>query len=62
MAINLVNKAFGHLVTAVDGVVPLITNKDPFIYNMTTSYYTTDRFLGIIVDIRASKRSIVGYS
>ena len=67
MATDLANKAFSHLVTALDSAIPfiqtpLITDKDPFTYNITTSCYTVDRFLGIIIDIRASKHSTAGYS
>jgi len=63
MATTLANKAFGHLVTTIDNIVPLITNQDPFTYNITTSTsrYTVNKFIGIIIDIGASKRSIVGY-
>ena len=41
-----------------------MTNQDPFTYNITipTSRYTVDKFIGIIIDIRASKQSIIGYS
>jgi hypothetical protein len=45
-----------------DSTAPLVTNKDPFIYNITISYYTTDHFLAIIINIEASKHFIVGYS
>ena len=62
MATDLANKAFSHSVTTADSIIPLITNKDPFIYNITISRYTVDCFLGIIIDIGASKRSIVRYS
>ena len=64
IAATLANKAFSHSVTTIDNIVPLITNQDPFTYNTTTSisYYTTDKFIGIIIDIKASKQSIIGYS
>jgi hypothetical protein len=62
MAINLVNRAFSHSVTIIDSIIPFITNEDPFTYNITIFYYTTDCFLGIIINIKASKRFIVGYS
>ena len=32
-----------------------------FIYNITL-YYTSTKFIGIIIDIKASKHSIAGYS
>jgi len=64
MAATLANKAFGHLVTIIDNIVPLITNQDPFTYNATTSisHYTADKFIGIIINIGASKQSTAGYS
>jgi hypothetical protein len=62
MATNLVNKAFSYLVITIDSTVPLIINKNPFTYNITISYYTADRFLGIIINIKASKYSIAGYN
>ena len=64
IAITLANKAFSYLITTIDNIVPLITDQDPFIYNITifTSRYTADNFIGIIINIGASKQSIVGYS
>ena len=57
IAVTLANKAFSHSVTTIDNTVPFITNQDPFIYNTTTStsHYTADKFIGIIINIRASK-------
>ena len=57
MAATLADKAFSHLVTTIDNTVPFITNQDPFTYNVTTSTsrYTADKFIGIMIDIRASK-------
>ena len=62
MAINLANKAFSHLIITIDSIIPFVTDKDLFIYNITTSCYTVDRFLGIIINIKASKRSTAEYS
>ena len=41
----------------IDNIVPFITDQDPFIYNITIfiSHYTVDNFIGIIIDIKASK-------
>jgi len=57
MAATLADKAFGYLVTTIDNTVPLITDQDPFTYNTTTSTscYTADRFIGIMINIGASK-------
>jgi len=63
IATTLANKAFGHSVTTIDNIVPLITDQNPFTYNttMSTSRYTVDKFIGIIINIGASKQSIAGY-
>ena len=52
------------MVTTINNIVPLITDQDPFTYNITisTSHYTADKFIGIIINIGASKQSIAGYS
>ena len=64
IAATLADKAFSHLVTTIDNTVLFITDQDPFIYNATifTSRYTADKFIGIIIDIKASKQFIAGYS
>ena len=64
MAVILANKAFSHLVTTIDNIVPFITDQDPFTYNTTIfiSRYTVDNFIGIIINIKAFKQSIVKYS
>ena len=37
-------------------------NLDPFIYNISTSWYILIIFIGIMIDIKASSQLIVGYS
>ena len=63
IAATLANKAFNYLVITIDNTAPLMTDQDPFTYNATisTSHYTVDNFIGIMIDIRASKQSIAGY-
>ena len=63
IAAILANKAFSYSVTTIDNIVPFITNQDPFIYNTTTSTscYTVDNFVGIIINIKASKQFTAGY-
>ena len=63
MAATLANKAFSHLITTIDNTIPLITDQNPFTYNITTSTsrYTTDKFIGIMIDTGASKRFTAGY-
>ena len=57
IAATLADKAFSYLVITIDNIVPPMTDQDPFIYNATisTSRYTVDNFIGIIIDIGASK-------
>ena len=59
----LANKAFSHLLILKDITKPILTT-DPFIYILNTfsSRYTLDVFLGIIVNTRASRKSIASYS
>jgi hypothetical protein len=51
----LANRSFAH---ALVRTAPTTANdkSDPFTYT-TTSRYTSDRFYGVIIDTRASKRS-----
>ena len=61
IALELANRAYSHVVTTINTIIDAFTtNIDPFIYNIT-SRYTSIKFIGVIIDIRASKRSIVGY-
>ena len=57
MAAILADKAFSHLVTTMDNIVPFMTDWDPFTYNTTifTSRYTVDNFVGIIINIEVFK-------
>jgi hypothetical protein len=61
IALELANRAYSHVVTTIDTIIDAFyTKTDLFIYNITL-YYTSIKFIGIIIDTRASKRSIVGY-
>ena len=59
----LANKAFSYLLILKNITKPTLTT-NPFIYTLNTSSsrYTLDIFLGIIVNIGASRKSIAGYS
>ena len=59
----LANKAFSYLLILKDITKSTLTT-NPFIYTLNTpsSQYTSDIFLGIIVNIKASRKSIVSYS
>jgi hypothetical protein len=61
-ALKLVNRVYSHIVIIINTITDAFpTNINPFVYNIT-SYYTSIKFIGIIIDTRASKYSIVGYS
>jgi hypothetical protein len=59
----LANKAFSYLLILEDMTKP-IPVIDPFIYilNISSSRYTSDIFLGIIIDTKTSRKSTAGYS
>ena len=64
ISIELANKAFNHLLTAKD--ITKSTNAlniNPFVYSLNTSKsrYTSSIFIGIIINIGASRKSIAGY-
>jgi len=62
IALELANRVYSYIVITINTIIDIfLTNIDPFIYNITL-YYTSIKFIGIIIDIGASKRSIVGYS
>jgi len=62
IALKLANRAYSHVVTTINTIIDAFpTDIDPFAYNITL-YYTSIKFIGIIINTRASKRSIVGYS
>ena len=61
IALELANRAYSHVVITINTIIDAFTtNTDLFAYN-TTLYYTLIKFIGIIIDISASKHSIVGY-
>ena len=59
----LANKAFSYSLILKDITKPILTT-DPFIYilNTLSSWYTSDIFLGIIINIGVSRKSITSYS
>jgi len=62
IALELANRVYSHVVITINTIIDAFpTNIDPFAYNITL-YYTSIRFIGIIINTRASKRSIAGYS
>ena len=62
IALELANRAYNYIVTTINTITDAFpTNIDLFIYN-TTLYYTSIKFINIMIDIRASKHSIVRYN
>ena len=62
MSVVLANKAFSHSLTLEDITKPtLATNPFTYTLNTSSSRYTLDVFLGIVVDIGVSKKSTAGY-
>jgi len=60
-ASELANRAYSHVVITINIITDaFLTNIDLFAYNIT-SRYTSIKFMGVMIDTRASKRSIVGY-
>jgi hypothetical protein len=62
ISIILTNKVFGYLLILEDIIEPTLTT-NPFIYilNISSSRYTSDIFLGIIIDTKTSKKSTTSY-
>ena len=58
----LANKAFSYLLILED-ITKFILITDPFIYilNTSSSQYTLDMFLGIIINIGVNKKFIISY-
>jgi hypothetical protein len=63
ISVALANKAFSHSLTLEDITEPTPAT-DLFMYTLNTSssQYTSDVFLGIVVDTGASKKSMASYS
>ena len=61
-ASELANRIYSHAVTTINTTTDAFpTNTDPFAYN-TTSYYTSTKFMGIMINTKASKYSTAEYS
>ena len=62
IASELANKVYSYIVITINTTTDVFfINIDLFIYNIT-SYYTSIKFMGIIINTKASKHSIAGYS
>ena len=61
-ALELANRAYSHAVIIINITIDVFPiNIDLFAYNITL-YYTSIKFIGIIIDTKASKYFTVGYS
>jgi hypothetical protein len=59
----LTNKVFNYLLILEDITKPtLITNPFIYILNISSSRYTSDMFLNIIINTRTSKKSTTSYN
>ena len=62
IALELANRVYSYAVITINTIIDaFLTNTDPYIYNITL-YYTSIKFIGIIINIKASKYFIVGYN
>jgi hypothetical protein len=62
ISIELADKAFNYLLTTVDTITTVTLSDDLFTYSTNIkSRYTLTIFIGIMVDIGASTKSIAGY-
>jgi hypothetical protein len=62
IALILANKVYSHAVITINIIInTFLTNINPFMYNIT-SYYTSIKFIGVMIDTKAFKHSTVGYS
>jgi hypothetical protein len=63
ISIILANKTFSYLLILKDMTKPtLVTNPFIYILNISSSRYTSDVFISIIINTRASKKSTTGYN
>ena len=62
IVLELANRAYSHIVITINTTTDVFfINTDPFIYNIILCY-TSIKFMGIMINTRALKCSIVGYS
>ena len=62
IASELANRVYSHAVITINIITDIfLTNIDLFIYNIT-SYYTSIKFIGIIINTKASKYFTVKYN
>ena len=61
-ALELANRVYSYAVITINTTINVFpTNIDPFAYNITL-YYTSTKFINIMIDTKASKYFIAGYS
>ena len=62
IALELANRAYNYIIITINTTTDTFpTNTDPFAYNITL-HYTSTKFIGIIINTKASKHFIAGYN
>ena len=62
VALKLANKIYSYIVITINIIIDVfLININLFMYNITL-YYTSTKFIGIIIDTKAFKYFIVGYN
>ena len=62
IVLKLANRVYSYIVITINIIIDTFpTNIDLFVYNITL-YYTSIKFIAIIIDTKASKYFITGYS
>ena len=62
IALELANRVYSHTVTTINTIIDAFPiNINLFVYN-TTLHYTSTKFIGIIINIKAFKHYIAGYN
>ena len=62
IALELANRVYSYTVTTINTTIDVFLNNiDLFVYNITL-YYTSTKFMGIIINTKASKHFIAGYN
>ncbi|CAD6501641.1 BgTH12-01891 [Blumeria graminis f. sp. triticale] len=61
MAADTSNRSSIHALTTTKNIAPSSSEADPFAYTTSPLCYTSETFMGIMIDTGASKRSTAGY-
>ena len=62
IALELANRVYSYVIATINTIIDIFpTDIDFFVYNITL-YYTSTKFMGIIINTKAFKYSIAEYS